>query len=110
MTDQSGMDAPDIQTFLETEETFDSTKKGIVFSLEAPADATVQIAGDFNNWIPESLFKNSLHGKSVWQKAISLAPGTYAYKYVINGNWISDPTNNHSSDDRQGGRNSLIKV
>jgi len=110
MTDQTGMNVPDIQTFLETEAIFDSTRKGIVFSLEAPTDATVQIAGDFNNWIPESLFKNNLHGKSVWQKAISLEPGTYAYKYVINGNWISDPTNKHSIDDQQGGKNSLIKV
>ena len=84
--------------------------KGIVFNFEAPADATVEIAGDFNNWVPESLHRKALHGKSMWHKAIPLKPGAYAYKYVLNGNWIPDPTNENTVDDQCGGKNSLIQI
>jgi chromosome partitioning protein len=87
-----------------------SATKGIVFSLEAPADASVEIAGDFTNWVPESLNRSTLHGKTVWHKAFSLGPGAYAYKYVINGNWISDPANDDTVDDHRGGKNSRIRV
>ena len=97
-------------SFFETEDLPYSSSKGVVFRLEAPADATVEIAGDFNNWIPESLSRKKLRGKSVWHKAISLKPGAYEYKYVINGNWISDPTNDNMVDDHQGGKNSLIQI
>jgi len=97
-------------TFSDTEEMLDPSTKGVVFSIEAPEDATVQIAGDFNNWIPESLFQNDLHGKSVWHKAIALKPGAYAYKYLLNGNWISDPANKNTVDDHRGGENSLIRI
>ena len=83
---------------------------GVVFSLEAPMDANVQIAGDFNNWVPESLQWRNLHGKSTWHKAIALEPGIYTYKYVINGNWLSDPTNGNTVDDHCGGKNSVIQV
>jgi len=96
-------------TTMETENMAYSSK-GVIFSLEAPEDATVQIAGDFNNWIPESLIRADIHGKSVWKKAMSLQPGAYAYKYVLNGDWISDPTNDNTVDDHCGGKNSLITV
>ena len=107
---ETAVETPDISTLMETEGLVDLSTKGIIFSLEAPADAMVQIAGDFNNWVPESLYRNNLHGKSVWHKAISLKPGSYAYKYVINGNWISDPSNDNIVDDHRGGTNSLIII
>ena len=92
------------------EDMMNPSTNGVVFSLEAPADSKVQIAGDFNNWVPESLYRSNLHGKPVWHKAIPLKPGVYAYKYVLNGNWISDPTNDNMVDDHQGGKNSLIQI
>jgi len=97
-------------TIKKTEEMMNPATKGVVFSLEAPADATVQIAGDFNGWVPESLYRRIHQGKSIWLKAIPLKPGAYAYKYVLNGNWISDPANNDTVDDQRGGENSLIQV
>jgi len=108
--DDTVVEANDLSAIMETEDMMNPSTKGVVFSLEAPADATVQIAGDFNNWVPESLYRSNLHGKSLWHKAITLKPGAYAYKYVLNGNWISDPTNDDTVDDRRGGKNSLIQV
>ena len=85
-------------------------KTKIVFSLRAPEDASVQIAGDFNDWTPEHL-ELTLNGKgSVWQKTIALSTGDYQYKYLINGNWIPDPENMGVVDDPFGNKNSIISV
>jgi chromosome partitioning protein len=108
--DKTFVEVHDSSTLLQNEELLNTSTRGIVFSIEAPEDATVQIAGDFNNWVPESLYRNDLHGKSVWHKAISLKPGAYAYKYLLNGSWISDPGNDNTIDDHRGGKNSLIQV
>jgi len=108
--DGTVVETHDLSTIMKTEEMLNPSTKGVVFSLEAPAEAMVQIAGDFNNWVPESLYRRSLQGKSIWLKAFSLKPGAYAYKYVLNGNWISDPANADTVDDHRGGENSLIQV
>lgn len=83
---------------------------GYVFTLEAPAHETVQIAGDFNDWVPETLHFNITRGREEWRKKIPLPPGSYAYKYVVNGRWIPDPANNECADDQCGGLNSIITI
>jgi len=49
---------------------------GYVFTLEAPAHETVQIAGDFNDWEPESLDFNVTGGREEWRKKVPLPPGS----------------------------------
>ncbi|NVM21113.1 MAG: AAA family ATPase [Desulfobacterales bacterium] len=85
-------------------------KKEIAFTFEAPADAAVQVAGDFNDWVPESLQLTESQGRPLWQKAISLKPGSYQYKYLIDDRWLPDPANDKTVDDLFGGANSIISV
>ncbi len=85
-------------------------EKKIAFTFEAPADAKVQIAGDFNNWVPESLQLTESRGTPVWQKAFCLKPGSYQYKYLIDGLWMPDPANDKTTGDFFGGENSIINV
>ncbi len=85
-------------------------QREIVFTLEAPEDAMVQIAGDFNNWIPERLHLTQSMARPVWHKVIPLKPGTYEYKYLIDGRWIPDPANDRVVDDFLGGLNSVLDV
>lgn len=87
-----------------------SAEKEVAFMIEAPEDVSVQIAGDFNSWTPESLHLTHSHGRPVWQKAIRLSPGLYQYKYLVDGRWVSDPTNKKRADDFYGGENSVINV
>ena len=84
--------------------------KRISFVLEAPENANVQIAGDFNNWVPVGLHLIEAEGKKVWQADIPLMPGTYEYKYVVNGNWMPDPANDKTVEGTFGGINSVIIV
>jgi chromosome partitioning protein len=85
-------------------------QRGIVFTLEAPEDAMVQIAGDFNNWVPEGLHLTGSMAKPMWHKVIPLKPGTYQYKYLVDGRWMTDPGNNRVVDDSLGGTNSILDV
>ena len=70
----------------------------------------VQIAGDFNDWIPEDLNLNHNGKGSIWQKTILLSNGDYQYKYLVDGNWIPDPENMGMVDDPFGNKNSVISV
>ncbi len=56
-----------------------------VFEGEA---STVEVAGRFNNWEPQALARSA----DVWTRDLGeLQPGTYAYKFVIDGIWETPP-------------------
>ena len=61
----------------------------------------VQIAGDFNDWKPERTYMEP--AGRVWQTVLLLAPGRYRYRYVIDGEWRTDPMNPWSSQVRSAG-------
>ena len=82
----------------------------ILFKVEAPEGSVVQIAGDFNEWVPESLDFTESQGIPLWHKSISLRPGSYEYKYLVDGRWIADPANDSTVEDAYGGVNSLISL
>jgi len=84
--------------------------KEILFKLEAPEGSVVQIAGDFNEWVPEYLDFTESQGKPLWHKTISLRPGSYEYKYLVDGRWMPDPANDTTVKDAYGGVNSLINL
>jgi 1,4-alpha-glucan branching enzyme len=108
---EAKISAVDSALELEAEEQLKQpAQRDIVFTLEAPEDAMVQIAGDFNNWVPESLHLTQSMARPVWHKVIPLKPGTYEYKYLIDGRWISDPANDKVVDDFLGGLNSVLNV
>ena len=81
-----------------------------VFKLEAPESALVQIAGDFNEWVPESLHFTESQGRPLWHKSISLRQGSYEYKYLVEDRWIADPDNETTAADAYGGVNSVINI
>jgi 1,4-alpha-glucan branching enzyme len=85
-------------------------EREILFRVEAPEGAVVQIAGDFNEWVPESLDFTESQGRPLWHKTISLRPGSYEYKYLVDGRWIADPANDITVEDAYGGVNSLISL
>jgi len=82
----------------------------VSFSLDAPDDAMVQIAGDFTNWQPVPLAFRSNGNGARWQKTVRLKPGAYQYKYLVNGKWLPDPGNRDLIDNGLGSRNSCITV
>lgn len=71
----------------------------------------VSLAGDFNNWIPQNT-RLDRHSSGLWYAEIDPpTPGSYQYKYVVNGDtWIDDPGNGLKIADNYGGFNSIINI
>jgi serine protease AprX len=83
----------------------------LVFWYHNDAAQRVALAGDFNGWSPsETWFARQASG--MWRAALPLLPpGTYQYKFVVNGErWLDDPGNSLKLEDQHGGFNSVLHI
>jgi 1,4-alpha-glucan branching enzyme len=62
----------------------------VLFSLQATPDAQVALVGDFNNWDEHA---TPMHhaGDGVFEASVPLVPGSYQYKFIVNGRRRLDP-------------------
>lgn len=67
-----------------------SAKQKVTFSLAAPDARDVQLAGDFTGWqqTPISLKRDKT---GTWKKTVTLPPGRYEYRLLVDGEWRDDP-------------------
>jgi chromosome partitioning protein len=82
---------------------------GIMFRLDAPEARQVAVIGDFNSW-EEPWELNDDDEDGIWITIARLDSGTYQYKFIVDGDWTSDPANPANVDDSHGGRNSVVVV
>lgn len=82
----------------------------VVFSARFEHAIRVQIAGDFNNWSPEStpMVKNGNPGK--WTMSLPLRPGRYRYRFIVDGQWVTDPHNKYVEANQFGELNNIVEV
>ena len=80
----------------------------VTFALEAPEAEHVRLVGDFNKWTLDRSEMESIGG--VWTKIIKLAPGRYRYRYVVDGQWLNDPSNPAIEPNPYGGHDSILIV
>jgi len=85
-------------------------ENGVIFTLNAPHNAQVLIVGDFNAWSEEHGEMAYVPEEQVWKRFVSLPPGKYHYKFIVNGEWLFDPENPHEGENAFGGKNSVIQV
>ena len=64
-------------------------EKEVTFEFYAPSAKEVSLAANFNNW---DAAKNPLkkNGGGKWRLSLSLQPGRYEYRYLVDGNWEND--------------------
>jgi len=85
----------------------------VVVQFRAGDARDVRIAGDFNGWVPDKGVRSKREdagGERVWTKTLELRPGTYQYRYVVDGDWREDPSNPNQAPGREGERNSVLVV
>ncbi|MCW3110346.1 MAG: hypothetical protein JWQ09_4852 [Segetibacter sp.] len=83
--------------------------KSSVFVLKGFKNARkVALAGNFNDWKPNEIFMEPV--EEGWKIAYVLGPGNYQYKFIIDGNWITDPANPNIVSDGKGNLNSFMVV
>ncbi len=64
--------------------------KRATFKFMAPEAESVLLAGDFNAWDPNAHpLKKVSNG--MWRINVSLSPGRYEYRFLVDGQWLNDP-------------------
>jgi 1,4-alpha-glucan branching enzyme len=79
------------------------------FRFTAPTALSVQLVGDFTHWrqSPLSLSKGS---NGVWRTSVELPPGTYHYRFLVDGQWRDDPECTLRVANPYGSENSVRQV
>jgi len=85
----------------------------VVVRFKDASAGDVRIAGDFNGWVPDRGVRSLIASEGqtrVWTKVLTLEPGTYQYRYVVDGEWREDPANPQSAPGPTGQPNSILHV
>lgn len=95
--------------------TFDETPREVVVRYRDAAAHDVRIAGDFNGWVPDKGVRSLIESEGVtrvWTKILQLPPGTYEYRYVVDGEWRSAPEGDGTPEAAatRASRNSVLVV
>ena len=87
-----------------------ATGKSVVFTVHAEKGKAVYLSGEFNKW-SESAKKMAYKARrGLYEASVKLAPGTYQYKFVIDGTWCADPENANAVPNGHGTFNSVVVV
>lgn len=81
----------------------------VVLRCDAPNATVVAVAGSFNNWNPEAtpLYRQP---DGTWAVELYLAPGTYEYRFVVDGCWCDDPAAAEYVPNPFGSYNAVLRV
>jgi len=83
--------------------------KDVVLTVERPGARSVSVAGSFNDWKPERTpMSRDLDG--TWKTTLNLKPGRYEYRFVVDGQWLSDNNARESVPNEFGSTNSVLIV
>lgn len=84
--------------------------RAMAITFIAPEARAVSIVGDFNDWRVARDPLEMTDGQN-WHITLQLKPGTYQYKFFIDGNrWEEDPQNPKRVVNEFGTSNSILEV
>jgi 1,4-alpha-glucan branching enzyme len=85
------------------------TMESVSFEFIAPNAKEVCIAGSFNDWHPSVAPMISI-GSDRWAKELTLRPGRYEYRFVVDGKWTDDPAAKKLIPNPFGSANAVLEV
>ncbi len=88
----------------------DAGLKKVSFSLTREPGQKIFLAGSFNDWEQELLAMVYDENSNTYTAEVTLPCGCYEYKFVVNGEWITDPDNQNFSANDFGTLNSVISI
>ncbi len=68
----------------------------------------VVVTGNFYNWNPRGI--EMTRNSTGWSLPVYLREGTYAYKFLVDGRWMTDPANPSGREDADGNENSFLEI
>ena len=82
----------------------------VKLKFKAPTNCKeVKIAGDFTEWEKAAIYMSKLGRSGEWMASIRVTPGEHQYRFLIDGNWYTDPTTEHAMSPF-GSENSVLRV
>jgi 1,4-alpha-glucan branching enzyme len=67
----------------------------------------VCVAGDFNNWVPMTMRKQT---DGTYVRVLPVPSGAHEYKYIVDGQWVVDPDHGVWAMNCYGTMNSVMEV
>jgi hypothetical protein len=80
----------------------------VQFSFQSKSAASVSVVGSFSGWSNSFPMKKDSSGN--WSVTLKLPEKYFYYKFIVDGNWIPDPSNPLKVNDGGTSFNSIIKV
>jgi len=84
------------------------TEKRICFRLYAPKAHEVAVVGTFNHW--SKILPMEREEDGTWRLWMSLAPGCYEYRFMVDGSWTNDPNCTQRLRNAFGAENDVLNV
>jgi 1,4-alpha-glucan branching enzyme len=84
-------------------------EKPVEFVLHQPQARTAAVVGSFNGWDVNRTPMN-LEPQGSWKATVWLPAGRYEYRFVVDGQWMSDPGARESVQNTFGSTNSVLVV
>ena len=69
----------------------------------------VALVGSFNDWVPGACSMTRQKDGS-YRKRLSLEPGEYRYKFLVDGQWVTDSQADSVVPNAFGSTDSLVKI
>ena len=67
-----------------------SSKQKVSFAILDPEAQSVALVGDFTEWEAKAVqLKKQKSGQ--WKATVPLVPGSYEYRFLVDGQWRDDP-------------------
>lgn len=81
----------------------------VEFKLKGRSNAKqVILSGSFNDWKEDAI--KMLRVNDEWKIRLKMSPGIYEYKFIIDGEWITDPINPYMVQNQHYTNNSILIV
>jgi peroxiredoxin len=81
-------------------------KGNVVFRFEDGRTKSVEVAGDFTGWLPLPMYR----GAGGFFRHVAISPGRYRYRFIVDGKWMLDPTNDTTEESTSGMVNNILVV
>jgi 1,4-alpha-glucan branching enzyme len=83
--------------------------KATEFRFYSPKAKKVILTGSFNKWNTRSISaKKDSSGN--WTAKVDLPSGRHEYKFIVDGNWVNDPSCRNCVPNSLGSQNCVIEV
>ena len=83
-------------------------KRRVYLRLLAPDAKEVAVAGSFSGWSEVRCLKKGKGG--MWQTWMNLGPGSYEYRFLVDGRWTNDPACRERIANPFGSENDVLHV